>query len=409
MADEAEAKRLRKVQKKVAKEAAVAAAAAEEEEIKEAEAKAQRKAAKRAAKEAAAAAVAEKEEEVDEVEAKRQRKAARRAAKEAAAAQEAEAEEVPKNAKKAKRAAEPEEAEEAPKVKKSKQLTEQADDVAIAVKEETCFKVFIKGLLYSANEASIRTKFAECGEITELQLPMQNGQSKGIAFISFANQQGFDAALKYDNTFHDGRYLYVSKANADGKRKDAKREAGKGTGKASDWHCPKCGDLVFARNNACRQCGAERPGGQVAQGHDHENTVFLRGLPWSATEENLRKDFAECGQIESIRIPMNAEGRPSGLGFIKFAAPEGVAAALKFDETPYGGRTLNVCKSGEAQCKGKGTGKGNSKDGACKGKHGKGNGKDSKGKGISKEAAITSGCIVASTAVVKTFEDSDDE
>merc|ERR1739848_366141 len=26
-----------------------------------------------------------------------------------------------------------------------------------------------------------------------------------------------------------------------------------------DWDCPKCGDLVFARNSACRICGTPKP------------------------------------------------------------------------------------------------------------------------------------------------------
>lgn len=29
--------------------------------------------------------------------------------------------------------------------------------------------------------------------------------------------------------------------------------------KPGDWKCDKCGDLVFARNNSCRRCGASRP------------------------------------------------------------------------------------------------------------------------------------------------------
>merc|ERR1719313_2300857 len=28
-----------------------------------------------------------------------------------------------------------------------------------------------------------------------------------------------------------------------------------------DWICPKCSDLVFARNVACRRCATPRPGG----------------------------------------------------------------------------------------------------------------------------------------------------
>merc|ERR1711974_198111 len=41
-----------------------------------------------------------------------------------------------------------------------------------------------------------------------------------------------------------------------------------------------------------------KPGGD-------ENTVFVRGLPFSATEEALTKDFAECGELVSLRMPLN--------------------------------------------------------------------------------------------------------
>merc|ERR1711879_820554 len=106
----------------------------------------------------------------------------------------------------------------------------------------------------------------------------------------------------------------------------------------------------------------------------NENTVFIRGLPWSISEDTLRKDFSECGEIEKLTLPLNEEGRPKGISFIKYKSQQGVDAALKFDSTEYGGRSINVCKAGE--CKGKG------KDGKGKGegKNGKGKGKDGKGK-----------------------------
>merc|ERR1712060_202778 len=106
------------------------------------------------------------------------------------------------------------------------------------------------------------------------------------------------------------------------------------------------------------------------------NTVFVRGLPFSVTEEALKKDFAECGEIERLSLPLNEEGKPKGISFIKYKAQEGVDAALKFDNTDYGGRTIFVSKAGEG---GKGKdGKGKGKDG--KGKDGKGKGKKGKGK-----------------------------
>merc|ERR1712060_848008 len=91
---------------------------------------------------------------------------------------------------------------------------------------------------------------------------------------------------------------------------------------------------------------------------------------------------------------MNDEGRPRGIAFIKYTSKDGVEAALKFDNTEYGGRTINVSKAGEG---GKGKdGKGKGKDGKGKGKDSKGKGKGKKGKGkVSSEAkAKSSGAII---------------
>merc|ERR1740130_32817 len=92
-----------------------------------------------------------------------------------------------------------------------------------------------------------------------------------------------------------------------------------------------------------------------------ELTAFIRGLPWAATQESLEKDFTECGAIESIKMPKNEDGKPRGFAFVEFVAQEGFDAAMKFDSTMYGGRTIYVCKAGENT-------QGNGKDGKAKGK-----------------------------------------
>merc|ERR1712217_953687 len=78
-----------------------------------------------------------------------------------------------------------------------------------------------------------------------------------------------------------------------------------------------------------------------------ENTVFVRGLPFAATEESLKKDFAECGEIVSLRMPLNDEGSCRGICFIKFTSKEGMDKALAFNETDYGGRTIYCVPAGD--------------------------------------------------------------
>lgn len=47
---------------------------------------------------------------------------------------------------------------------------------------------------------------------------------------------------------------------------------------AGDWYCPSCNDLQFARNTACRRCGAAPPTTDVDQGGAHAMTKGGSGL-----------------------------------------------------------------------------------------------------------------------------------
>jgi len=406
--DAEEAAKAAKKAKKAAKAAAAAEAAEAEENVpakkkkakaaveEEEEAPVAAKKAKKAKKEAAVEAEVEEEPEVDEAAAKAARKAAKKAAKAAAAAAAEEEEEVPATPKKSKKKKSVDEAEdaaeevEAPKAKKAK-----VDDSEKAAPPKEGggdpLTVFIRGLPWAVDEATLTKDFTECGAIESLKMPLnEEGKPRGIAFVKYEAKAGCDAALKFDNTDYGGRTINVAMAGEGnkGKGKDGKGKDGKG------------------------KDGKGKDGGK---GHDNENTVFVRGLPWSTTEDVLRKDFGECGDIESLRLPLNEEGQPRGISFIKYKTAEAVEKALKFDDTDYGGRTINVSKAGDAPGKGKGK---DGKDGKGKGKDGKGkDGKGKKGKGKKgKEGGLTAagfaardGAIVESTGEKKTFADSDDE
>jgi len=391
--DEIEAKKQRKAAKRAAKEAAAAAeAAAEVEEAQVTEKKAKK------------AKIVEAEDvaaEVDEAEAKRQRKAARQAAREAVASEEVIAEtlEKPQKANKEKREAEEVAvAAEAPKAKKSKTIEAAVNEVKDGDIDNS-FKVFIKGLPYTVDEAKLRKDFSECGDISEFKMPVdQEGWSKGFAFIQFASETGFVAALKYDKMDYGGRYLNVSKVID-------KNTKGNGETREGDWQCPSCSERVFASKSNCRKCGTAKPGGEA----DNENTVFIRGLPWSVTEDVLRKDFSDCGEIVKLSLPKNEQGQPKGISFIKYKSQAGIDAALKYDNTEYSGRTIFVSIAGKVPVPqgndGKGKGKGKGKDGKGKGKD---NGK-SKAPSASRENAYRNGSIVEGAGEKKTFVDSDDE
>merc|ERR1712032_150326 len=103
-------------------------------------------------------------------------------------------------------------------------------------------------------------------------------------------------------------------------------------------------------------------GETAAESVEAENlTVFVGGIPWSCSEETLKKDFSECGEIVKLNMPMNEEGKPKGIAFITYKTKAGVEGALKFDGDDYGGRTLkvNLANQGGKGKSAKGQGKGN--------------------------------------------------
>merc|ERR1711934_357376 len=139
----------------------------------------------------------------------------------------------------------------------------------------------------------------------------------------------------------------------------------------------RCKDCRWAKK-VRMEGGDPTAKGKGKKGKDgkDENTVFVRGLPFSATEETLTKDFSECGELVSLRMPLNDEGSCKGFCFIKYASKEGMDKALAFNETEYGGRTI-FCSDAAIKPEGKGKGK----DGKGKGKDGKDGKGKSKGKG----------------------------
>merc|ERR1712187_124686 len=93
------------------------------------------------------------------------------------------------------------------------------------------FEVFVGGLPFSATEDAVKEKFAECGEIVNFRMPLNDeGQPRGIAFIEFKDKDACDKALKHNESDMDGRWLSV-KMSGDGKGKGKEGKDGKSKGK----------------------------------------------------------------------------------------------------------------------------------------------------------------------------------
>merc|ERR1711920_4428 len=97
-------------------------------------------------------------------------------------------------------------------------------------------KVFVGGIPWSTDEATVRADFEECGPIEDFALPKDDqGRIKGIAFITYKTKAGVEKALKFDGDDYGGRTLKVNMAIPRDKGKGGKGKDGdKGKGKGKD-------------------------------------------------------------------------------------------------------------------------------------------------------------------------------
>ena len=72
--------------------------------------------------------------------------------------------------------------------------------------------------------------------------------------------------------------------------------------------------------------------------------VYVGGLPFSATEAEVERLFADHGKVESTRVITDKyTGQSRGFGFVEMSSPsEAQAAITALHSSEMGGRTLTV-------------------------------------------------------------------
>lgn len=81
----------------------------------------------------------------------------------------------------------------------------------------------------------------------------------------------------------------------------------------------------------------------------HERMVFLGNLPWTVSEETLRKNFEKFGKIEWFSFHLNERGQPAGTASIRYATKAEAEKVLLLDGLDYNGRPLMVKRRGPRQ------------------------------------------------------------
>jgi len=85
--------------------------------------------------------------------------------------------------------------------------------------------------------------------------------------------------------------------------------------------------------------------------------LYVGGLPYQVTEEDVRQMFTEYGDVTSVRIITDREtGRSKGFGFVEMESDNARTAIQELHQAELEGRTLTVNEARPAVERGNGYG-----------------------------------------------------
>ncbi|MBN3304250.1 SART3 protein, partial [Amia calva] len=178
-------------------------------------------------------------------------------------------------------------------------------------KRNNNLSVFVSNLVFSMEDPEKKLKdfFQSCGTIEEVR-PIYNtrGIFRGYCYVQFEDQKSVAEALKLDRQEMDGRPMFVSPCVDKTKNPDFK---------------------VFKYSTSLEK-----------------HKIFISGLPFSCTKEQLQELCKDHGSIKDIRLVTNRSGKPKGLAYVEYEN-EGQAsdAVLKMDGIVFEDQTLKVAIS----------------------------------------------------------------
>ena len=104
--------------------------------------------------------------------------------------------------------------------------------------------------------------------------------------------------------------------------------------------------LTWGEKYGPSAAGQTSEGSEEDEEEDDSGRLFVRNLPFTCSEEELREAFAAYGDITSVHLPLDGEKRSKGYGFVQFLFPENSERALgDLDGTAFQGRVLHVIKA----------------------------------------------------------------
>nr|XP_020731701.1 squamous cell carcinoma antigen recognized by T-cells 3 [Odocoileus virginianus texanus] len=177
--------------------------------------------------------------------------------------------------------------------------------------------VFVSNLPYGLGEpaATLRPLFEACGDVVEVRPIFSNrGDFRGYCYVEFREEAAALQALQLDRQSVEGRPMFVSPCVDKSKNPDFK---------------------VFRYSTALEK-----------------HKLFVSGLPFSCTKEELEEICKAHGTVKDIRLVTNRAGKPKGLAYVEYEnESQASQAVLKMDGMTIRENVIKVAISNPPQRK----------------------------------------------------------
>jgi RNA recognition motif-containing protein len=177
-------------------------------------------------------------------------------------------------------------------------------------------KLFVAGLPDSISEDVLRQLFeATGGKVVSVSLPKDRmtGRPRGFGFVTLGTPQEAQAARDaLDGSMQAGKSISVRPFQAEPPRRDGPPGLGG----------PRMGGPGGPG-------GPGRPMGPGGPAQAPDRTLYVGNLPYDATQQEVQtlvNDAAPDGVVR-VHLPMDADGRKRGFGFVTMASAEAAKAA----------------------------------------------------------------------------------
>ena len=180
-------------------------------------------------------------------------------------------------------------------------------------------KLFVAGLPDSISEEVLRQLFeATGGSVVEVSLPKDRatGRPRGFGFVTLATSEEANAAREsLDGSYQGGKAISVRPFQAEPPRREG---GGPGMGRPGGDRGPSSGGGV----------GGGGGGGGPAGAPDR--TLYVGNLPYDASSEEVEAliNGTGSGPVVRVHLPMDADGRKRGFGFVTMASADVAKVAI---------------------------------------------------------------------------------